>query len=604
MVSPCPCGSKPKPGAPPLVWIPISDVVEQISSPLNAAGDIWNLIGNGTISIDAENAGEAVAGLVFGEPAPGLTNSPLWSEEIGTFCNNQPPTEFPGQNAIVNAAGARAAQALWRKHCECDECQPTEQGACDGEAYQLRAQRCVDSVNRAGTVTTIRTQVAYGTCPGSPVYGPFNFSAFTLTSTEIAGYDQYQQLWSYSATVTFFNAQGVLQTRTVNAGESNSNAYWTNPRWENIVITRCDGTTAEDDAECYVPDVPTFPPLPPLDTGGHVLGSPDDFTALGDTYEGLEQIPDGDYEGGDNVMIVLVPVPCPEISGSINTLPAGSQATLSITKEDCSYTFEFGVPKGDQGLQGLPGEQGIPGTNGSDGSDGAPGVDGVDGTSQTVAIQSIEIVPFGEAPEAVNVGTDDDKLYQIKIPDMADLDQVNVPQVLCDEGVIGSIVIPAISVAAGSTGPGWAALFTILADIRKTLCERVPANVAPSTLATNLTATANQSSFLIPLGADVRSIGIRITPASIPPSLDIYKFDGVTGNHAKYGFITMSIPLAGQRHSDAWACTIWRPNTVYRLPDVPDGAARTLELSLSRPGLVAHVYDTGERDAEMPTFEE
>lgn len=250
MASPCPCGSKPKSGAPPLVWIPISDIADAITSPLNQLNDIFNLIGNGTITVDGEEAGEAVAGLVFGEPAPGLTNSPLWSEETGSFCNNAPPREFPGQNAIINAAGARAAQALWRKHCECKPCQPVEQGACPGAAYQLRAFRRVDSINRQGATNVISAQIAYGTCPGSPIYGPFNFSPLVLTSTDIPGYDQYQNLWSYSGTITFFNVQGVLQTRNISAGESNSNAYWSNPRLENIVLTRCDGTSPEDDAEC------------------------------------------------------------------------------------------------------------------------------------------------------------------------------------------------------------------------------------------------------------------------------------------------------------------------------------------------------------------
>jgi len=65
--------------------------------------------------------------------------------------------------------------------------------------------------------------------------------------------------------------------------------------------------------------------------------------------------------------------------GTIETLEAGSNATVSITGNNSSPILNFGIPKGDTGEDGAVGPAGKDGVDGKDGATGPAGKDGVDG---------------------------------------------------------------------------------------------------------------------------------------------------------------------------------------------------------------------------------
>ena len=78
----------------------------------------------------------------------------------------------------------------------------------------------------------------------------------------------------------------------------------------------------------------------------------------------------------------------PDIQATVETLPAGSSATVQVKGDSRNPVFHFGIPQGERGRDGedgapgrdgAPGADGAPGKNGDPGADGAPGRDGEPG---------------------------------------------------------------------------------------------------------------------------------------------------------------------------------------------------------------------------------
>lgn len=69
--------------------------------------------------------------------------------------------------------------------------------------------------------------------------------------------------------------------------------------------------------------------------------------------------------------------------GTVTSLPAGSEPTVTNSGTETNAVFNFGIPKGEKGDKGDTGEegprgpQGVPGQDGTDGAPGAPGQDGI-----------------------------------------------------------------------------------------------------------------------------------------------------------------------------------------------------------------------------------
>ena len=85
-------------------------------------------------------------------------------------------------------------------------------------------------------------------------------------------------------------------------------------------------------------------------------------------------------------MAIRLPPPSVNISvGSVTTLEAGSDATVTNTGDAENAVFNFGIPKGDKGDKGDQGErgeqgpQGAKGDTGERGSQGARGPQGIQG---------------------------------------------------------------------------------------------------------------------------------------------------------------------------------------------------------------------------------
>lgn len=89
------------------------------------------------------------------------------------------------------------------------------------------------------------------------------------------------------------------------------------------------------------------------------------------------------------------------IAGDVDTLPAGSEATASATKQGYDTVLTFGIPRGEKGDKGEPGEPGAPG---APGKDGAPGKPGSDASATDVRINGTSITKDGVAdiPKAGN----------------------------------------------------------------------------------------------------------------------------------------------------------------------------------------------------------
>lgn len=86
----------------------------------------------------------------------------------------------------------------------------------------------------------------------------------------------------------------------------------------------------------------------------------------------------------------------PNIQATAETLPAGSEATVTRTGSDANPVFNFGIPKGDPGTQGPagptgpagnPGPQGPAGPKGDTGEQGPQGVKGDQGIQGVQGIQ-------------------------------------------------------------------------------------------------------------------------------------------------------------------------------------------------------------------------
>lgn len=88
-----------------------------------------------------------------------------------------------------------------------------------------------------------------------------------------------------------------------------------------------------------------------------------------DFIMGMQVAGSGTGSGGGTVVV-------PNISASVETLPAGSEATVTKSGSNTNVMFSFGIPQGNQGNQGPTGAQGPVGATGPKGETGAQGATG------------------------------------------------------------------------------------------------------------------------------------------------------------------------------------------------------------------------------------
>ena len=91
--------------------------------------------------------------------------------------------------------------------------------------------------------------------------------------------------------------------------------------------------------------------------------------SIKDGIVGAMVVGGGSGSGGGSVVV-------PNINATVETLSAGSEATVEKSGSNTNVTFNFGIPKGDTGPKG---DQGAPGATGPAGPQGVQGEQGVEG---------------------------------------------------------------------------------------------------------------------------------------------------------------------------------------------------------------------------------
>mgnify|MGYP000509404807 FL=1 len=91
--------------------------------------------------------------------------------------------------------------------------------------------------------------------------------------------------------------------------------------------------------------------------------------SIKDGIVGAMVVGGGSGSGGGSVVV-------PNINATVETLLAGSEATVEKSGSNTNVTFNFGIPKGDTGAKG---DQGAPGATGPAGPQGVQGEQGVEG---------------------------------------------------------------------------------------------------------------------------------------------------------------------------------------------------------------------------------
>lgn len=87
--------------------------------------------------------------------------------------------------------------------------------------------------------------------------------------------------------------------------------------------------------------------------------------------------------------------------GTVTTLTAGSEASVSNSGSTTNVILDFGIPTGPQGIQGPA---------------GADGVDGTDGVSPTISIGNTTTLDPNSPATVTNVGTNTDVILDFGIP--------------------------------------------------------------------------------------------------------------------------------------------------------------------------------------------
>lgn len=108
--------------------------------------------------------------------------------------------------------------------------------------------------------------------------------------------------------------------------------------------------------------------------------------------------------------------------GTVNTVDSASDASASvdIDTDNSRATFNFSIPRGQDGAQGI---QGIPGEKGEQGE---PGIDGEDGTTYIPSVGTVTTVSSAEEATA-NVSLDDENkqaIFNFAIPKGVSIEKV------------------------------------------------------------------------------------------------------------------------------------------------------------------------------------
>lgn len=152
--------------------------------------------------------------------------------------------------------------------------------------------------------------------------------------------------------------------------------------------------------------------------------------------------------------------------GTVQTLPAGSSATATITGTAEAPVLSLGIPQGIQGIQGETGErgpQGIQGETGPQGVQGETGPRGATGATPNLTIGSVQTLGEDDPATATITGTAENPVLNLGIPQghtgsAAGVYATNVPMSASDPTTVAQAIAAAgkvetvagVGVAAGT----------------------------------------------------------------------------------------------------------------------------------------------------------
>lgn len=589
---PCPCGTRLKPPEDRPPGVTGDDAIAVNLTNIIGSGIPWvGLSGDGYV-IDSEGI-DPDAGI---DPNTGVPGNPLFTniffEQLDDFCSKPPPDLPPlGLGAFIQAAAQAEIDNAYRKYCECRPCNPNcDQGGGTGQCACVRY-----SVNYFYSGT--RTDLATGTNASG-----FSFGGTIACSSGLLGPISGRVIISgdrnRSCVVQILSKGSDCVTDVVRSVSTLSGNF----RYQSCTLSwdavRCDGSSVEIDKLCCPPpEDPDIPPkFPDIDTdnppgGITITGTP---TPIGN--------PGGEPIGG-GITIITVPVPCPELSGSIS-LVEGSSPSISITSTgsegECGYDFAFTLPPAERGEPGEPGPAGPAGSAGSPGSvgpagpagsPGGPGERGEKGDPGEAASIIIEAVNWIESYRenfVENLGDAVNARYILNLRELVEVEDLSIPKFDCGGPAEGAIV-GVLKTLTASTSPAWAVLFEELFNIRQALCAARPDHVPPSMLASG-TCTHDERTFVVPVSNDTLSVMLKLS--GIPENLNIYAFEN-DGIHAQFGNLCEVIKVGQDDCIDAMQGYVWRDRTFLHLSE-PDQFPRAVRVFL-KPGVSWELYDTGRR---------
>jgi hypothetical protein len=137
--------------------------------------------------------------------------------------------------------------------------------------------------------------------------------------------------------------------------------------------------------------------------------------------------------------------------GSVTTLDAGSEATVTNSGTSSEAVFDFGIPTGAKGEKGDKGETGDVGEKGEIGPQGETG------TAATISVGSVTTLDAGSEATVTNSGTSSEAVFDFGIPTGAtgakgDKGDVGDKGDKGDAGPAATVTVGTITeLAAGST---------------------------------------------------------------------------------------------------------------------------------------------------------
>lgn len=601
-MEPCPHGSEPKPGADVdagvLYYSDLGFPTSVPSSPIKA-------FDGRSVFVDGEALAAQFSQWLFGASVGydfvPISTNPAREDIIG-FCSAPPQLSdvAPGLPVLSRLSGLLTLQKRWQQNCQCSlpprdpKCELFDGlGQCNCVVYRFRAK--FDWVDAGGNSRSATTTPLF-------LYGDITVVQ-NVANQQTSGWNHDPIIyhkgnptrrpdgsWFPACTPGYAPASATAYLGSVRI-RTRPNDY---PTISYAEITRMDGLP--DDCCPQPPRPPT--PEPDDDLPDNVV-----------EYD----LPD------DDMTVIIVPGYCDPSACTTQVGEKGDKGDKGDPGEKGAdgAVGARGLPgeKGDRGDDGLPGapgakgEPGIPGEpgpkgdtgetgakgdRGERGEPGLPGERGEPGEPATINIRSVEWSEYGSGNTVVNVGTDVNAIYDIKLSELVELHEVLIPTLeKCGTATDQPSITTPVNVFRDKDGKSQENLtfmiFQELLRIRSKLCSNIT-SVGRTVIATGTTEKGNVVEY-VPLEQEVISVALEIV-GEFPGSQSLMHLDDVDGGQGKFGSITTAIRMGQRFYSCGEHSFCYNRNTYLKLQE--SFYPRFCRVFL-KPGMNWRLIDTGER---------